>query len=309
MTRVTIGLPVYNGDNYLAEALDSLQAQTLGDFSLIISDNASTDGTEEICRAYADRDRRIRYIRQPVNVGAAANYNLLARMCETPYFKWAAHDDLLAPGFLSACVHALDSDPAVVLASPASALIDESGALLPYSPERGGVVDRAGVCWPTLPEKNDDLAATDAARRFQAVMLKMFMCVEIFGVMRRDALLRTALQGSFGGADKVLLAQMSLLGRFWLGRETLFLRRCHAQQFSAQASGAYRAAWFSGRRDSILTQQIRLLFAYCRVAFTADLTLSQRSSCLLAIAHRAQSRGHHLRRLTGAIVGQQEPAA
>src|SRR3546814_2977690 len=118
----------------------------------------------------------------------------------------------------------------------------------------------------------------------------------MFGVMRCSALSRTSLQGSFGGADKVLLAEMSLLGRFWLGRETLFFRRCHPQQFSAQASGAYRAAWFSGRRDSIFTQQIRLLFAYCHAACTADLTLSQRRACLHAIVRRARSRGHHWRR-------------
>src|SRR3546814_17230923 len=77
-------------------------------------------------------------------------------MSETPYFKWAAHDDLLAPGFLAACVEALDRDPAAVLASPGSTLIDETGARLPHSPERGGMVDRAGVCWPVLPEKRSE---------------------------------------------------------------------------------------------------------------------------------------------------------
>lgn len=303
MKKITIGLPVYNGANYLAAAIESILAQSYPDFDLLISDNASTDGTEEICRAYARKDQRIRYIRQPQNIGAAANYNLLVRMSESPYFKWAAHDDLLAPGFLSACLEILDGDPTVVLASPSSALIDETGAPLPYSPERGGAIDRMGVCWPVLPEQNSDLMAADPTLRFRAVMLKMFMCVEIFGLIRRSALLRVLPQGSFGGADKVLLARMSLLGRFWLGNETLFFRRCHAQQFSAQASGAYRAAWFSGRQDSIFTQQIQLLLAYCRVATTAELSFSQRCSCLYAVVHRAITRGHQWRRLTGAIVG------
>lgn len=303
MKKVTIGLPVYNGANYLAAGLDSILAQSYPDFDLLISDNASTDATEEICRAYASRDKRIRYIRQPQNLGAAANYNLVARMNESPYFKWAAHDDLLAPDFLAACVDALDRDPAVVLASPGTILIDETGAPLPYSAERGGMIDRAGVCWPTMPEKNDDLAAADASLRFQAVMLNMVMCVEIFGLMRYSALRRTDLQGAFSGADKVLLAQMSLLGPFWLGREALFLRRCHSEQFSAQASGSYRAAWFSGRRDSMLTQQLRLLLAYCRIAASGELTMAQRGSCLFAVVRRAILRGNQWRRLTGAIVG------
>ncbi len=96
MKKVAIELPVYNGDNCLAAAIESTLAQSYGDFDFLISDNASTDGTEEICRAYAQRDRRIRYIRQAQNVGAAANYNLIVPMTDSPYFKWAAHDNLLA---------------------------------------------------------------------------------------------------------------------------------------------------------------------------------------------------------------------
>lgn len=303
MKKITVGLPVYNGANYLAGAIESILAQSYPDFDLLISDNASTDSTEDICRAYARKDARIHYIRQARNIGAAANYNFVAERNESPYFKWAAHDDVLAPGFLQTCIDSLESDPSIVLASPASALIDEAGAPLPYCPERGGIVDRMGVCWPALPEQNSDLMAADPVQRFRAVMLNMFMCVEIFGLMRRSALLRALPQGSFSGADKVLLARMSLLGRFWLGKETLFFRRCHAQQFSAQVSGAYRATWFSGRQDSIFTQQIRLLLAYCRAAVTAELPLSQRWACLRAVAHRAITRGHQWQRLTGAIVG------
>lgn len=303
MKKVSIGLPVYNGANYVAAAIDSILAQTYGDFDLLISDNASTDGTEEICRAYARQDSRVRYIRQLRNMGAAANHNLLVRASLSPYFKWAAHDDLLAPDFLATCVEILDRDPGIVLASPASSLIDESGNPLPYSAELGGMIDRSGVCWPVMPERNVGLTASDPTLRFAAVMLEMFMCVEIFGVIRRSVLLQTTLQGPFGGADKVLLAQLSLLGRFWLGQETLFFRRCHAQQFSASASGTYRAMWFSGRRDSIFVQQLKLLRGYCRAVHAANLTMRQRYACLQAIARRAIFRGHQWRRLTGSLVG------
>ena len=303
MRKVTIGLPVYNGTNYLGTAIESILAQTFSDFDLIISDNASTDSTGQICQWYAKRDRRIRYVRQNTNLGAAGNHNVLVRMSETPYFKWAAHDDALAPEFLATCVTALEQNPAAVLASPASCYIDENGLTLPYCPERGAVVDRAGVCWPPLPEDNDQLTASDPTVRFEAVLLNTVMCVEIFGLMRRTALLRTSLQGPFSGADKVVLAQMSLLGPFWLGKECLFYRRSHAQQFSASSSGAYRAQWFSGRRDSMFIQQIKLLLAYCSSLSTANLTIQQRYNCLRAIAHRAVARGHHWQRLTGALVG------
>ena len=303
MRKVTIGIPVHNGAHYLTVAIDSILAQTYGDFDLLISDNASTDDTQSICRAYAAKDRRIRYFRQPRNLGAAANFNVLVEMSESPYFKWAAHDDIVAPGFLAACVEVLDRDPMVVVASPASSLIDETGSPLPYSPERGGMIDSMGVCWPKLPEKNDRLSACDPTLRFEAVLLNMVMCIEIFGLIRRSALLRTSLQGPFAGADKVLLAQLSLLGTFWLGEETLFFRRCHPRQFSAATSAAYRAAWFSGRRDSLLFQQVKLLLGYCRALNITELTIMQRCACLQAIVRRAVLRGQHWRRLTVPLVG------
>jgi len=298
MKKVAIGLPVYNGDKYLAAAIDSILAQSYGDFDLLISDNASTDGTEDIGRVYAKKDSRIRYIRQAQNVGGTVNFNLIVPMTDSPYFKWAAHDDLLAPGFLAACVDVLDGDPTVLLASPATMLIDEAGSPLPYSVKLGGMVDRSGLCWPVMSEKNDGLMASDPAVRFEAVMLNTRMCVEMFGLMRRSMMMRTSLIRPFRMGDKVMLAEMSLLGRFWLGQETLFFRRCHAKAATSAASDADRAEWFSGRRDAKFVQRIRLLLAYCRAPYTAELTVRQRYTCLRAIARRAKP----LRRLTGAAV-------
>jgi hypothetical protein len=207
----------------------------------------------------------------------------------------------LAPGFLAACVDVLDRDPTVVVASPASAHIDANGKLLPYSPERGGIVDNGGLCWPVLPEKNDGLMATDPMTRFEAVLLKMVMCVEQFGLMRRSALSSTSLMGAFMGSDKVLMAQMSLLGRFWLGQETLFYRRCHSEQLGASTDVEYRESWFSGRRDPVVMQRIKLLLAYLGCLSTIKLTFSQRCTCLHAISRRVIStRGEQWQRLTRA---------
>jgi glycosyltransferase involved in cell wall biosynthesis len=303
MSKVSIGLPVFNGADYVSQAIESIVSQSFGDFDLHISDNASCDGTEDICRSYAGRDRRVHYIRQARNVGAAANFNLLFARGSSVYFKWAAHDDVLHPRFLEESVAALDNQPRCVLASPASQLIDERGDVLLFSAERGGVVDRSGVCWPSLPEENDGLTCDDAALRFKAVLLKMVMCVEVFGLMRREALVRTSLHGPFGGSDKVLLAQMALLGPFWLGSEVLFSRRCHPKQFSATSSGTYRTTWFSGRRESLLKQQLKLLAAYCRTVGTGDLSTRQKATCIVSIARRGLFRGNHLERLANGLVG------
>ena len=95
--RVTVGLPVRNGENFLAETLRCFLGQTFTDFEIVVSDNASTDGTADICREFAARDPRIRYLRQGANIGAAANYNAVAEAARGELFTWTAHDDLRTP--------------------------------------------------------------------------------------------------------------------------------------------------------------------------------------------------------------------
>ncbi len=116
MVRLSIGLPVYNGERFLSAAIDSLLRQTFEDFELIISDNASTDATGAICRGYADQDRRIRYLPTKENIGSAPNFNRVIELASAPYFSWAAHDDVRAPQYLERCVEVLDRDPSVILA-------------------------------------------------------------------------------------------------------------------------------------------------------------------------------------------------
>lgn len=128
--RVSIGLPVYNGQDYLSQALDALLAQTYSDFELVISDNASMDDTEEICRQYAARDGRIRYHRSEENLGAAPNFNRAFELSRAEYFKWAAHDDLCGPEYLERTVAVLDGDASVVLCHVGTTETDESGTVV-----------------------------------------------------------------------------------------------------------------------------------------------------------------------------------
>jgi glycosyltransferase involved in cell wall biosynthesis len=144
--RVSIGLPVFNGERYLARALDSLVAQDFEDFELIISDNASTDGTSEICQEYAGRDRRINVHRNERNIGAVGNFNRTLQLSSGDYFKWAAHDDWCAPEFLSRCVEVLDEDPSMILCFTAMGVADAEGRVFR--------VQREDLCcgpWSTAP--------------------------------------------------------------------------------------------------------------------------------------------------------------
>jgi glycosyltransferase involved in cell wall biosynthesis len=114
--KVSVGLPVYNGRETVRRAIDSLLAQTFADFELMISDNASTDGTDEVCREYAARDRRIRYIRQSTNLGPAPNFRFVLGETRAEYFMWAAHDDYWHPEFIRKCLSVLEADRGIAVA-------------------------------------------------------------------------------------------------------------------------------------------------------------------------------------------------
>ena len=144
MTLVSVGIPVYNGERYLAETLDSLLAQTLTEFEIVISDNASTDRTPEICRCYQAKDCRIRYSRNDQNIGEAPNFNRAVELSRAPLFHGGAYDDLYEPSFLERCVDALERDPGVVLSHTRTKLIGDEGELLLFDRERDCYIDSYG---------------------------------------------------------------------------------------------------------------------------------------------------------------------
>jgi glycosyltransferase involved in cell wall biosynthesis len=206
---VSIGLPVYNGERFLEQALDSLLAQTYADFELIISDNASTDGTEEICRIFAAKDRRVRYYRNPTNVGCNRNFNRVFRLSTADYFKWASADDLCKPEHLARCLEVLDNDDSVVLAYPKTRFIDQTGKILD--------IDDPG--W--------DLRSEAADERLFYVIRAGHWVNPHYGLIRADALSKTRLMPSYPGGDYRLLGELSLRGKFVEVPEYLFFRRVH----------------------------------------------------------------------------------
>lgn len=220
MHKVAIGMPVWNGEQFVSEAIESILGQTYGDLELVISDNASTDGTAEICSAYAKQDRRIRCIRQEKNIGAAPNHHEVFRRSSGQYFKWACHDDVLAPEFIHECVRALDADEAAVVCSPSTVLINEDGSSVSYSSQDNGLVDNYGNVWRVV--ENPRLTSPDPADRFTAVLCNIDWCFEIYGLIRRSALervLNNAIllwwgQGRVGGAQlhwSLLLARGTII--------------------------------------------------------------------------------------------------
>ncbi|MFX1508462.1 MAG: glycosyltransferase family 2 protein [Promethearchaeota archaeon] len=214
--NVSIGLPVFNGEKYLEQTINSILAQTYQDFELIISDNASTDHTPEICREYASKDCRIRYYRNQKNLGASKNYNRVFELSSGKYFKWAAYDDLLSPEYLNKCVEILDNDPSVVLCHSKTAIIDELGRLV-------------GDCDHRTLSK---IHSWKLHERFGDLISIRNSCWIIFGVVRADTLRKTPLHGSYVGADRNLLAEIGLMGRIYEIPEHLFFRRDHPEAYT-----------------------------------------------------------------------------
>jgi hypothetical protein len=209
MPTVSVGLPVYNGARYLAEAVDSLLAQTLGDFEIVISDNASTDETERICRAYAARDPRIRYVRSETNRGLLWNFRRVLELARGPYFKWMAHDDKCAPEFLRRCVHELDVDQGLVLCAPTTVDVDDHGNVM------------RAYAWPARTDSPDVL------ERFHDI-IRDRRADPFFGVMRTAVVRELDLSRPCLAFDKVVLAELALRGRLRVLGDPLHLHREHA---------------------------------------------------------------------------------
>jgi glycosyltransferase involved in cell wall biosynthesis len=224
--RLSIGLPVYNGEKFLRQALECLLTQTFGDFEIVIGDNASTDRTQEICHDYVLRDPRIRYVRHEYNLGAVANFNRVFHLSAAPLFKWAAHDDLHRETYLESCVRLLDEDPDIVLAHSNTVLIDENSEPFPFDQITGCYRDPKTGAPETVdgPEIGDSAVAVD---RFWQVLAAARNGTHSFGVIRRLALQQTRLQANFVTSDRVMLAELALLGRFRSNPERLFLKRLH----------------------------------------------------------------------------------
>jgi glycosyltransferase involved in cell wall biosynthesis len=208
--RVTLGVTTYNVERYLPGALDSLLAQDYTDFEIVACDNVSTDSTWDILSAYADKDSRLRIYRNPENLGEAGNFHRVVSLARGEFFRASAHDDIAAPGLLSACVAALDANPKAVLAFPSTILIDGDG-------------NEIGP-W----EDHLDLRQGGTAARIAKYAQKWNICNEVFGLIRTDVLRRTRMLGPFLSSDVRMLHELALRGEFVQLPERLFYRRMHA---------------------------------------------------------------------------------
>ncbi|MDH3533131.1 MAG: glycosyltransferase family 2 protein [Gammaproteobacteria bacterium] len=268
---VSVGLPVYNGERFLRGAIDSILTQSLTNFELIISDNASSDGTWKICQEYAAGDRRIRCFRHPSNLGLPHNWNFTVAQARGQFFKWATANDLCAPNLLANCVKVLEIQPEVVLCYGRTTLIDED--------------DRALGVW------QDDRPLLDASpsERFKTACYEMSLNNAISGVCRLSVLRGTGLIRPYQGSDAVIMGELALAGHFWMLPEVLLQRRMGPETFSACRSPEEIRKMHdpkaSGRFD--LTKYRKQLDLICLILRAPGLGVAERSCALIAAVRHA----------------------
>jgi glycosyltransferase involved in cell wall biosynthesis len=289
--RLTIGVPVYNGQKYIRFTLDSLLAQTFRDFEILVTDNCSTDSTPQIVAEYAARDPRVKYLKNETNLGPAKNYKVSMDAARGEFFKWNPADDVCEPTFLEKCIAVLDADPTVVLAHPLTYIIDSEGK----------VVDKN--------EYELDLDDECPPQRFLRMMKanhKLHGAHELYGVIRTKAIQKTPGMRTHVRGDSILLARITLLGRIRQVPEYLFLNRDHNDRSSKYLSRKVvrpnsrlskyigcgplpSAEWWDPRlKGKIVFPEWRVLREYLRALQDNDtLTPGYRFGCYLAWARFA----------------------
>ncbi len=272
MALVSIGLPVYNGERYLREAVDSALQQSHSELELIILDNASTDGTEAIAREYAARDDRVRYERNDHNVGPIANYNHAFLRARGEYFKWLASDDVCMPDMVERCLAVLEARRDVVLATTRFREIGPAGEPIG---DQQYTIDLAA---PSPHERLANLMSTPAGHPM------------LYGVARTAALARTSLMAPYQGSDRALLAELCLLGRIVELQEVAWLSRDHPGRSPAVLG---RKDWDPSQKPGQL-RHVAIARHMSWEILTAPLSVSERARCMFQLGKSATLRSRDL---------------
>ena len=285
--RLSIGLPVYNGEKYLASSIESLLGQSYKDFELIISDNASTDSTADICKRYASQDSRIRYMRQPRNIGLAPNHNFVVDQSRGEFFKWAASDDLYGRDLLQSCINALDQHPDVVLAHSLTAAIDGDGKVTQaYKYPLVTDSPSAPVRFRSFMFGSSGLFEDPASGNHRLIRIDnegILRACDEYGVIRMKVLRQIAPHDSYHHQDRIVVCELLLHGPFHITPDWMYFRRDHAGR-AYRSSPHDRCAILDPRRASRLRHPTARLVAeylwgYVAAIRRAPLSSADRREC------------------------------
>jgi len=206
---VSIGVPLYNEAKYLKQTLESLVAQDYPNIEIIISDNASSDNTGEICQKFVEHYSHIKYHRFDKNYGSITNFLYTAENSYGKYFMFAAGHDLWHPSFISKAVRIMENDDEIALCYARATRIDSCGNTL------------------QLAKNTMDLRGMPAHKRLEHLVNNISGADPIYGLIRASYMhyLKAFSSNPVWGADQVLLARFTLLGTIAHIPEVLFFWR------------------------------------------------------------------------------------
>jgi glycosyltransferase involved in cell wall biosynthesis len=206
---VSIGLPVRNGEPHVGDAIRSVLDQSYDCLELVIRDNASDDGTEDVCRRFARLDARVRYHRHRQDVGPVANFNAVLHGAHGAYFRWIGHDDWLTSTYVARCVEVLADDPALVLVTTQQAHVGADGH-----------VETAAF---DATRMRSDRPVERFAEMLRLLTESHLLLDPLYGMMRRDRVARLP-RPVMLFEDQVLAARLALAGPFAHVPEVLSVR-------------------------------------------------------------------------------------
>lgn len=262
--RITFGVPVRNEEEHIQRCLDSILAQDWTDFEIVISDNASTDRTPEILKSYAARDPRIRLTLNEENIGQIANCNQVVRLAWGRYFRWVGGDDWLEPNYASSCITAFNADPEIIAVTAGFAKHDD----------RGNTVYRA--------YSGELLESASPSQRFRRMLWSFDVGDELYdpayGMFRREVLAGTSLIRMMEAGDAMLVAELSLLGRF------THLPQCLAHRWKPYRELSDRAnllrSYHPTRYRTLKSSPWRFLRVLTGIVLRSPIPISERCRCM-----------------------------
>ncbi|MEZ6128497.1 MAG: glycosyltransferase [Planctomycetaceae bacterium] len=260
-SKICVGMPVYNGEKYVGGAIESLLFQTYPHFRLLISDNASTDATEKICREYASHDSRIIYVRRERNCGAFENFRLVLNDAKSPFFTWLAHDDVLDPAYLATMLGTIEADDRIVLAASDFKIMDADGGIIK--------VEELDAIRPTIQWHHRRVEF------FQNPISNVYLC--IYGVMRTESLRKVfsalSAPAQSSGGELPILSRIACEGQIVAIPDAVRSYRRHAYSEYAREQQAASSYSINERRWQQFKHNNCLRVDQCRALLGSKLSL------------------------------------
>jgi len=277
--KVTIGIPVFNGAEFLEAALDAACTQEWPELEILVADNASTDRSVEIAEARCRSDERVRLIRAEENRGAAWNFNRLVEQAKGEFFWWLPHDDVLEPRAVELCVQRLLANPEAVSCHPRTTYIDRTG-------------------WPIgLHSRPLQITSPSPAARLGRFLIEHSRCDGVLGLHRLAALRRTGLIRGFRGGDEILYAELAIAGVVLEEPEPLYGRRLHEGSSLQARTDEEANAWFDPASTVTFKDVGRFLATqFHRMVDEQGLTWTQARLCHLQVERWRAVRWMRLRK-------------